>query len=74
MIRRYIPDTLTLFNALCGAIATAFAFQGCYPQAAGFIILAAFMLIPGLDTVLDKIILVPAQWIVNGLYSLFGLT
>ena len=40
----------------------------------GFIILAAFMLIPGLDTVLDKIILVPAQWIVNGLYSLFGLT
>ena len=41
MIRRYIPDTLTLFNALCGAIATAFAFQGCYPQAAGFIILAA---------------------------------
>lgn len=41
MIRKYIPDILTLFNALCGAVATAFAFQGCYPQAAGFIILAA---------------------------------
>ncbi|MBQ7162468.1 MAG: CDP-alcohol phosphatidyltransferase family protein [Bacteroidales bacterium] len=41
MIRKYLPDTLTLLNALCGSIATAFAFQGRYPLAAGFIILAA---------------------------------
>lgn len=41
MIRKYIPDALTLMNAFCGSVATVFAFQGRYPLAAGFIVLAA---------------------------------
>ena len=40
-ITRHIPNALTSSNLICGCIATAFAFGGCYEKALLFIILGA---------------------------------
>lgn len=40
-ITKHIPNALTSSNLICGCIATAFAFGGCYEKALLFIILGA---------------------------------